>query len=147
MTSSAVGLLAVLFGIIGFLAQLAILLAIGFGSVWKDFFDALITSKVGLLVSAFFLGYLFGPLLHPIKLSRFEAGLIGALIGWTSLFIQTLSGSSVGYFANRISDLHAFGNYIVKPMFWVMLLGSIPAAALGVAFGNWVWLTNEDKAL
>jgi hypothetical protein len=146
MTSGAVGVRAVAFALSGFIVQLSIVLLIGFGGHWRDFLDAVLTSFAGLVIASFLLGYLSSRTLTSLSTSRFRACTVGALVGWLALFAQTLTGSSVGYFANLSRDQFAFLDYIVKPTFWVILLGSLPAIIIGVIFGIWIWESTHSKA-
>jgi hypothetical protein len=129
MSRSGVGLWAVIFAFIGFVLQLCIVLAIGFGQRWQNFLYPVMASLIGLLIGSFAFGFLFANVLTSINASRFRSGLTGAFIGWLSLWIQALAGSSVEFFAYFHRDSHAFGNYIFKPTFWIVFWDRFPPSS------------------
>jgi hypothetical protein len=139
MSRDSIALRSVLFALFGFGVQLAIVLAIGFGVRWKDFLAPVLISLIGLLIGAYVLGLFFGNFLTATNTTRLKAILVGSLTGWISLLAQTLSGSSVSFFVESHLTSNGFGDYIIKPTFWVMFLGSIPALIIGAFFGNSAW--------
>ncbi len=129
-------LVSCLFATIGFVIQLVIVLATGFAAR-LDFVEHVATSVVGLLLSAAILGYLSHGYFSR-KSNRTRAIILGASIGWVALWAQVLFGSSVEYF-RHLHENFAFGNYVVKPTFWVIFIGTIPSLVIGGIFGNTAW--------
>jgi len=120
------------FASIGLSLELILVLLLGFGSRTDSLFPVGV-SIVGLYLAAIILGNVFGNMIDRSQLRGSRALLGGIMVAWLSLVIQVLFGSSVGYF-NNIHRSEAFLDYIVKPLFWVVFLGSIPAIAVGALY-------------
>lgn len=125
------------FALIGVVVQLLILFAMGFVSARPDFLPHVATSLIGLFTSAGSLGYLSCGYFSRTS-NQVRAILVGSLIGWAALWIQVLFGSSVEYFPHA-HESGAFVDYVFKPTFWVIFLGSIPSWIIGGIFGNVAW--------
>ena len=131
-----------IFASIGLSLELLIVLLLGFGSD-TYFLVPVGVSIVGLYLAAIVLGVVFGRIIDQARLSPNKLFLGGVIIAWLSLIIQVLSGSSVEYFKN-IRHVNAFLDYIFKPFFWVVFLGSIPAIAIGALYSVRIkWLYDK----
>ena len=121
-----------IFASVGLSFELLIVLLLGFGSR-TDFIFPVGVSIVGPYLAAILLGILFGTILDrkPPGKSRFFIG--GMLVAWLCLIVQALFGSSVEYLRNS-DQLDAFWDYIFKPFFWIVFLGTIPAIAIGALY-------------
>jgi|GEM_PF-6370420 len=117
------------FALIGFAVQLLILFAMGFVSARPDFLPHVAVSLIGLFSAAASLGYLSYGYFSRTS-NRVRAILVGSLIGWVALWIQVLFGSSVEYFSHA-HESGTFVDYVLKPTFWVIFLGSIPSWVIG----------------
>ena len=63
--------------------------------------------------------------------------IIGVGLAWSCLLISVLAGSSIHFFTemgNPPDVAAAFKDYIFKPVFWVMLFGSVSALGLGLFY-------------
>lgn len=131
--TSTVFWLTLLFATFGLGAELAIVLLIGFGSGSERYMDQLIAAVVGTYIFAVVAGVIGGRFIYRTGTKSASFSLYGTLTAWLCLFVSTLAGSSVEYL--RVSGHHnAFGDYIIKPMFWFLFLGSIPAVIFGIAY-------------
>lgn len=131
--TSTVFWITLLFATLGLATQLAIVLVIGFGSRWEQYTDQLIAAVVGTYLSAVAGGLIVGQFIYRNGTKGASLWLAGILTAWICLFVSTLAGSSVEYL-RWISHHNAFGDYIFKPMFWFLFLGTIPAAIFGTAY-------------
>ena len=120
------------FASIGLSMELLIVLLLGFGSR-LDFMFPVGVSIFGLYLAAIVFGSLFGTILDRQHLNSGRLFICGTLVAWFCLIIQTLFGSSVEFFRN-ISHAHAFQDYVFKPFFWVVFLGTIPSLAVGALY-------------
>lgn len=123
---------------VGFVIQLCIVLAIGFGGRWRDFFEHVATSVLGLFLAATILGFISYSYFTKSSNNLFRSVLIGATAGWLALWVQVLFGSSVEFFRNSHAS-YAFEAFIFRPVFWVIFLGTIPSLIIGGLFGLTCW--------
>ena len=132
-------LLSLGFAAIGSGLQLAILFLFGFG---KDirYLEHLSVSLFGLILAAEIFGALGHRYLVRESTSTFTAVFIGSMIGWFALWFQAFFGSSVE-FSRHLHEYGMFGNYIVKPVFWIMLIGTPFSLLLGGIFG---FVTHDE---
>ena len=120
------------FASIGLSIELLIVLLLGFGSR-SDFLFPVGVSIFGLYLAAIVLGRLFGNVLDYRQLRGSRLFICGTLVAWSCLVIQVLFGLSVEFFRN-IDHAHAFQDYVFKPIFWVVFLGTIPSLAVGALY-------------
>ena len=141
MTSKSVIIRSCVFAAVGFVIQLAIVLLIGFGSR-LDFLEPVLTSLLGLLLAAIVFGYFSSKYFRKETATKARSILLGSLVGWLALWVQALFGSSVEYF----KDIHAhnaLNDYIFKPTFWIIFLGTIPSLLIGAIFGYSAWQSGR----
>ena len=129
----------------GFVIQLCIVLAIGFGFRWRDFLEHVATSILGLFLAAAILGFISYSYFTKSSNTLFRCVLIGATIGWLALWVQVLFGSSVEFFRN-IHTSDAFEAFVFRPVFWVIILGTIPSLLIGGLFGLTCWWDVRSEA-
>ena len=120
------------------LAQLLLLLFFGLeeGFFWIAEQEFLVNFAVGILtfiISGYFLGQIAG---FQILIQKRDGEKIGALLGLSILVICSFLGSVIGLIQNRKLSLDAFEDYIFKPMFWLLLVGVIPAIIFGIICGS-----------
>jgi len=129
-----------------------------FGSWSEGFFKAFfwivdvgyfanILVGVGLmLVFGHFFGQQAGKL---ILLRNWNHFIIGPITGLVILFASVFLASWMGFFQEGIgykgSYWTLFFNYIVKPVYWVMLFGALPVLFVGLWFG--FRIREKGKAL
>ncbi len=79
------------------------------------------------------------------------AAAVGALHAFVALLVGVIAGSCPGLFSN-LRELETWGmqswlfDWLVKPVYWVMLVGAIPATLLGAGCGLHVrhWLHRHQ---
>jgi hypothetical protein len=133
-----------LFATIGLAAELFIVLLIGFGARAEDFFVIVGYSVLGLYTAALILGSIAAGAICEGNLSGFKRSLIGTGVAWGALLIQTLFGSFTGFllFGRNHNE---FGDYVFKPLFWVMFLGTIPAILIGLVYSIFLKKASSHK--
>jgi hypothetical protein len=124
---------------------LLIALIFGLAGV-RDVFDSstkmlasMLVAVAALYVAAACLGMVAGDLICRVGLQDPRIWVIGVGLAWGCLLISVLAGSSIHFFAgmgNPPDVAKAFGDYILKPVFWVMLFGTVPALGLGLLYAS-----------
>ena len=128
---------ALIFATVGLMLQIGIMFLIGFRGGPMEY-DWVISASLGLYIGATLASWCAaGWLLNP-TISKSSAIFVGCIVAWISLFIEGLAGSS-SQFLPRVSEHEAILNYIFKPMFWMVFVGTIPSLILGAIFGRNVW--------
>ncbi len=116
----------------------------------KEFAPSFLSACLSLGLSAYWLGRWAGVKILVDKTPHVRVGIFVALL---TLLIGTLAGSMTTLFIEladkRFSPSWQWSylsenifDYIVKPLYWVFLLGSIPAMILG-----WIYARSLDKLL
>lgn len=69
-----------------------------------------------------------------------DAGWVGTVYGVLTLLTVAFLASWVGFFQEGVAkvgtDDNPFVDYLAKPLFWVSMVGFLPAALVGLWFGN-----------
>lgn len=69
-----------------------------------------------------------------------DAGWVGTVCGVLTLLTVAFLASWVGFFQEGLAKVGAYENpyvaYIARPLFWVSVVGFLPAALVGLWFGN-----------
>ena len=75
-----------------------------------------------------------------ILIKKWNYALTGMMIGMAIILTTIGIASWVGFIQEGIDNVgtndNPFFNYILKPIYWVALIGSIPALMLGFWFGK-----------
>lgn len=143
MTKGTLVLRALIFATIGLVLQIGIMLLIGFRGGSAEY-DWTISAASGLYIGATLASFLAARWLVNPKMSRSSSIALGCLVAWASLVIEGSAGSS-SQFLPRISEHSAALNYIFKPMFWMIFVGTIPSLILGGIFGSTTWSRIHAK--
>lgn len=106
---------------------------IGQFSYWPN----LLVAGMLMYLCGFFYGGWAGT---AILVQKRDAGWIGTLSGLCTLLTVPLLASWVGFFQEGINKVGTgddpFTDYIIKPLYWVTLVGFIPAVLVGLWYGN-----------
>ena len=143
MNKGTIVLRALIFATIGLGLQVGIMLLIGFRGGPAEY-DWTISAVLGLYIGTTLISFLAAGWLIKPKISRSYSIALGCLVAWVSLVIEGLAGSS-SQFLPRISEHSAALDYILKPMFWIIFVGTIPSLILGGIFGSTVWSKIRAK--
>ena len=69
-----------------------------------------------------------------------DAGWVGTVYGVLTLLTVAFLASWVGFFQEGLAKVGTYENpfvdYLVKPLFWVSIVGFLPAALVGLWFGS-----------
>ena len=107
----------------------------------------LFIGAVGLLTMAYFFGQLAGV---EILIKKRNYLLTGVKYGILVLITGTLIGSSVGFLQEGIQNIGGFSNpfydYYFKPMYWILMFGTLPAIIIGLLFGRQIMKQGIDIA-
>lgn len=109
------------------------------------FQDPLLLAIVTLYASALVLGLIAGGLIHRAGVRGPKIWLMGIGLAWSCLFLSVFLGSFIDFLRewhNALSVGYAFMSWVIKPVFWVILVGSLPALGLGLLYA-----TRVKKAL
>lgn len=87
----------------------------------------ILIGSLGLLA----MGYFFDKIWPYNKVEFFKTAIIKP---WIIFITGVLVGVLVNYFQNRSLDSDAFFNFFIKPVAWIMPLGSLLATAIGVGY-------------
>lgn len=98
-------------------------------------YKSILIAVSALYISALILGIIAGGVICRYKAQDIKNRLVGIMLAESTLFISVLAGSCVEFFANRKYQ-QAFEAYLLKPLFWVMFLGCIPALILGIIYSR-----------
>ena len=134
LSHSKVILISLGFALSGFVLELAIVLAMGFGNAWQGFLTPVLVSLIGLILAAVTGSHFYCRYVFREKSAVGGSILLGCFVGWFALWTQVLFGSSVE-FIRHVHVSGAFEAYIFRPVFWVIWLGSVPSWILGGLFG------------
>ena len=99
-----------------------------------------------LLLGAFALtlmAYVFGRMAGTEIIERKkDHSWVGIKYGFLTLITGTLIGSTMGFLQEGLDNIgtpdNPFEDYYFKPLFWVILFGSIPVVLVGIWFGRTV---------
>lgn len=138
------GLISVGFGVL--IAQLIITFMLSFDEGIIDAFfwfidiDFLLHIIIGVIIM-FVCGHLYGKLAGKLILNRkFNYLLVGSLCGLAVILTTTFFASWTGFIQEGLDNIgtndNPFFDYIFKPMYWVTLVGFIPAILVGFWFGH-----------
>ncbi len=127
----------IVFALLGLLAAGAVAYALGAGSVVRDFPIGVATGAVAVVATGWWLAGVVSERLASASLV--QAIVVGAGVGVAALEVGVLLGSvpQLATEANfaRWGLATELYSYIVKPLYWVNVLGLFPSAALGACFG------------
>ena len=101
------------------------------------FQESSIVAVATLYAAALALGLVAGGLVYRIGVRDPRIWLIGIGLAWSCLFLSVFVGSSMNFLTERYNDpsvADAFTDWIIKPVFWVVLLGGLPALGLGLIY-------------
>jgi type III secretory pathway component EscS len=93
----------------------------------------LLIGVIAFVLAGHFLGEQAG---IDILIKRKNKYLTGVKYGFFIVIVATIMGSLVGVFQNAGIDEEVFFDYLVKPLFWVILFGFIPIIIVGIWFGS-----------
>jgi hypothetical protein len=120
------------------MALLLVALILGTDAIGREIFrDSSVIAIVALYAAALILGLVAGGLISRIGVHDPRIWLMGIGLAWSCLLISVLAGSSVNFFSekhNAPSGAEAFTDWIIKPLFWIVLLGGLPALGLGLFY-------------
>ncbi len=105
----------------------------GYWELVKTFHISFLSSLVGLYSSASVVG-----LIAEHKIDGLSRGVYSILVFAVSstlicLFVQSFAGASVEFFKNSQTSFAAY-DYLFRPVFGVMLFGTIPAVLVGLGY-------------
>lgn len=138
------GLISVALGVL--IAQLimTLMFSIDKGFI-KAFFwftetDYWINILIGIVIM-FACGYFYGQVAGKlILIKKWNYALTGMMIGMAIMLTTIGIASWVGFIQEGIDNVgtndNPFFNYILKPIYWVAVFGSIPALMVGIWFGK-----------
>lgn len=124
---------SLVFATLGLFSALLILALFGATGVIVDISGSIITGVIALYIAAAGFGLVAGNLIYWLKGRGIGVWLTGIGLAWSCLVISALAGSSVEFLSSSRNWMD-FGDYIIKPLIWVMLVGIIPAFILGVLY-------------
>jgi hypothetical protein len=120
------------------MAFLLITLILGADAIGREIFqDSSVVAIVTLYAAALVLGLVAGDLIYRVGVRDPRVWLIGVGVAWGCLLISVFAGSSMNFLTERHNEPSvgdAFTDWIIKPVFWVMLLGVLPALGLGLLY-------------
>ena len=120
------------------MALLLVTLILGADAIGREIFrDSSIIAIVALYTAALILGLVAGGLIYRVGVRGPRIWLIGIGLAWSCLLISVVAGSSMNFFSERHnapSVADAFTDWIIKPLFWIVLLGGLPALGLGLFY-------------
>jgi hypothetical protein len=121
------------------------------GFFWFTDFGYLLNILIGLVIMILG-GYLFGSIAgYQILIKKRNPLLIGFLCGMAVLLTTGFFSGWLGFFQEGIENIgydNPFEDYIFKPLFWVTLVGSIPAFLIGSWMGSKIKsMENRQKSL
>jgi hypothetical protein len=105
-----------------------------------DYKFNLIVGGIAILLAGHYFGQHAGA---EILINRKNKYWTGIKYGLLTVLTATVSGSLVGVLQNIGIDDNVFFDYIVKPLFWVMLFGILPIIIVGLWFG--ISIKMHDK--
>ena len=127
--------LTLIFATSGLGLEFFILFLMGFVQTRPDFLLHFLTSVAGLYIGALLLATIVMGLLCSGELSATRRNFIGLAVAWGTLIIQVLFGVSLE-FSRSSNTSGAFGDYVIKPLFWVILFGAVPVSILGLLYAK-----------
>jgi hypothetical protein len=125
----------VLFATIGLAVEFLLLLLMGFVIARPDFLPHFLLSAVGLYLGAATFGSVASTVFCKIDVARSGIYFVGILVALLTLFTQVLLGSSLEYLRHS-NESWAFPDYVLKPIFSVFFVGTLPALGLGVLYAR-----------
>jgi len=105
------------------------------------------------IIFFYVMGYLFGKKAGiEILIKKRNFVLIGIKYAVLILITTTFMSSLFGFFQEGIYNFGGFSNplynYIFKPMYWILMYGTLPAIIVGILFGLKIKLNgNKDTRL
>lgn len=107
---------------------------------WFTETDYWINIVIGIVIM-FACGHFYGQVAGKlILIKKWNYALTGMMIGMAIILTTIGIASWVGFIQEGIDNVgtndNPFFNYILKPIYWVALIGSIPALMLGFWFGK-----------
>lgn len=125
--------LSLIFATLGLLCALLILALFDGINLAMRFPIPIFTGVIGLYSAAYCFGLVAGNLINQFEGQGLGVWCTGIGLAWICLLISALAGSAVEFLPSH-RNWQDFGDYIFKPLFWVMLVGIIPALILGVGY-------------
>lgn len=101
------------------------------------FQESSVVAVTTLYAAALVLGLVAGGLIYRVGVRDPRIWLIGVGLAWSCLFLSVFTGSSMNFLTERHDGpgaADAFLDWVIKPVFWVGLLGVLPALALGLLY-------------
>ncbi|MCI5057752.1 MAG: hypothetical protein MRY83_16675 [Flavobacteriales bacterium] len=120
----------------------AVMLGFGFG--FDSFFELVAEWKLNIssgILTLYFSGLILSKpiykLIHSKSYNSIVVGMVGLLM---ILVFGIIGGSLIGFFQEGLtSELRSFNNatidYIIKPLYWILIFGSLPTLILGGVLG------------
>jgi hypothetical protein len=113
-----------------FLAALAMIVVLWLLPISSSDAVGLVTGVVPQIIVGFVAMYAFCGVTAPsVGLTCIKYPLLGGFVGIGILIIGTIAGSTVSLIIYRSVSLFDF---IVKPLYWILLYGAIPAFLIGL---------------
>lgn len=145
------GLIGVAMGLLTAQAILTVLFAadgaILEGFVWiakVDFKHNILIGVLLLVINGHFYGQLAG---YLVLIRKWQYAVAGILCSLGALISTAFLSGFTGFFEEGLDDIGTlfdpFEDYIVKPLYWITLFGSLPAVLIGINMG-WRILRNGN---
>ncbi len=143
MSKGTVVITALLFATFGLALQIGIMSLLGFewGPMETDW---VISATLGLYIGTVTVSLLAAGILVKETTSKSSSIRVGCIVSWLALVIEGLVGTS-SQFLTRSHEQHWALDYVGKPMFWIIFVGTIPALVLGMIFGYTIWTRNHKS--
>ncbi|WP_298313211.1 hypothetical protein [uncultured Aquimarina sp.] len=125
-----------------FIAFLFMILLSGGNLQWMAEWNYWINIIIG--IGIFYgLAYFFGKNAgHEILIQKKSSGKVGAKYGFLTLIITAFLVGWTGFMQEGMEPYDtfwdSFEDYIMKPFFWITIVGLLPAILVGVLFGKWI---------
>ena len=113
-----------------------------FEQTFKFIFNLKLNFLVG-ISGIYFIGYLVGKNLWRLKKKSAKFKIVHGIVAiFLVLVIGTIIGSTVGFLEEGLPHSIKYGNllyelfaYYFKPMYWILLFGSLPTLVSGIVLG------------
>ncbi|AXT53391.1 hypothetical protein D1818_22120 [Aquimarina sp. BL5] len=125
-----------------FIAFLFMILLSGGNIQWMTEWNYWINIIIG--IGIFYgLAYFFGKNAgYEILIQKKSSGGVGAKYGFLTLIITAFLVGWTGFMQEGMEPYDtfwdSFEDYIMKPFFWITIVGLLPAILVGVLFGKWI---------
>lgn len=138
------GLISVALGVLIAQLVMTLMFSIDKGFIkaffWVTETDYWINIVIGIVIM-FACGHFYGQVAGKlILIKKWNYALTGMMIGMAIILTTIGIASWVGFIQEGIDNVgtndNPFFNYILKPIYWVAVFGSIPALMVGIWFGK-----------